>query len=203
MLHTFTGGADGAIPQGGLVRDSEGNLYGVTSEGGDLSACDGLGCGVVFKVDPAGNQSVLYTFSGGSDGSTPAAGLIRDAEGNLYGTTALGGAYGSGAVFHLNPTGQETVLYSFQGAAGSYPSGSLLLGPSGMIWGTARFGGSRGYGTLFVLGPGGNEKVLHDFINGSDGDGPQAGLLAFGGALYGTTFYGGSGHGTVFKLALH
>lgn len=90
-LYTFTGGADGGYPSAGLVPDAAGNLYGTTSEGGSLSGCSPYGCGLVFKLDPTGNETVLYTFTGWADGSGPCAGLVRDAAGNLYGTTFEGG----------------------------------------------------------------------------------------------------------------
>ena len=91
--------ADGGGPVAGLIRDAAGNLYGTTSGGGDF-ACS---CGVVFKVDPTGHETVLYTFRGGADGADPEAGLVRDAAGNLYGTTRAGGASGLGVVFKLTP----------------------------------------------------------------------------------------------------
>ncbi|MGH6841232.1 MAG: choice-of-anchor tandem repeat GloVer-containing protein, partial [Methylocella sp.] len=107
VLYTFTGGSDGALPSGGLIADSSGNLYGVTASGGASS--DG---GVVFKLSPSGTETVLYSFKGGSDGSNPYSGLIADSGGNLYGTTELGGApgsgcggFGCGTVFKLTGTG--------------------------------------------------------------------------------------------------
>jgi uncharacterized repeat protein (TIGR03803 family) len=110
VLYTFTGGADGGLPKAGVIRDAAGNLYGTTTSGGDPSGCFGSSCGVVFKLDTTGKETVLYTFSGGADGGSPQAGLLRDAAGNLYGTTEYGGDpkcdryYGScGVVFKLNP----------------------------------------------------------------------------------------------------
>jgi uncharacterized repeat protein (TIGR03803 family) len=103
VLHSFAGGADGGNPLAGLVRDTAGNLYGTTSYGGDLSGCGGFGCGVVFKLDPTGTETVLYSFTGGPDGGHPWAGLVLDAAGNLYGTTYYGGASGQGVVFQLTP----------------------------------------------------------------------------------------------------
>jgi uncharacterized repeat protein (TIGR03803 family) len=100
VLYSFTGGADGGNPRAGLIRDSEGNLYGTTYYGGDLT-CNTLGCGVVFKLDRAGKESVLHTFKGNPDGANPSAGLIRDRSGNLYGVAGQGGAFGSGTVFEI------------------------------------------------------------------------------------------------------
>ena len=128
VLYTFTGGTDGGIPYASLVLDREGNLYGTTAEGGDLSASScgyPPGCGVVFKIDPTGKQTVLYAFTGGLDGGVslynPA--LVRDPEGNLYGTLGGGGANGQGVVFKVDPKGKETVLHTFTGGAGGLQSG--------------------------------------------------------------------------------
>lgn len=97
VLHSFSGAADGGDPYGGLTRDSLGNLYGTTYYGGEF------GYGTIFKLDPAGNETVLYSFTGGSDGLGPMAGLVQDAAGNLYGTTVYGGSQGAGVVFKLTP----------------------------------------------------------------------------------------------------
>jgi uncharacterized repeat protein (TIGR03803 family) len=113
VLHSFTGPPDGRIPEG-LLRDSTGNLYGTTAEGGDSNCIEGGGCGTIFKVDPTGKETVLYTFTGSPDGELPLAVLIMDASGNLYGTTAFGGnpnspcfdgthITGCGVIFKLAP----------------------------------------------------------------------------------------------------
>jgi uncharacterized repeat protein (TIGR03803 family) len=106
LLYSFTGGADGANPYSGVVLDSAGNLYGTTYNGGASKA------GVVYKVSPAGQETVLYTFTGGTDGGNPYAGVTFDSAGNLYGTAMHGGSagyYAAGVVYKLDPTGQETV----------------------------------------------------------------------------------------------
>jgi uncharacterized repeat protein (TIGR03803 family) len=215
VLYTFTGGADGGLPYAGLIRDAGGNLYGTTFEGGDLSGCYGSGCGVVFKLDPAGNETVLYTFTGGADGANPAAGLIRDAAGDFYGTTENGGTYQYGAVFKLDPAGNETALYTFTGGIdGASPAASLIRDAAGNLYGTAAGGGNPtgecpyGCGVVFKLDPAGNETVLRSFTGGTDGGFPYAGLiLDAAGNLYGTTNQGGTpngcggnGCGVVFKL---
>jgi len=116
-LYEFKGGSDGGYPSAGLVRDSAGNLYGTTASGRG-SGCNGLGCGTVFKLALDGSETVLYSFTGGSDGANPNAGLIRDASGNLYGTATYGGAgcgsYGCGVVFKLARSGTESVLNAFK-----------------------------------------------------------------------------------------
>src|SRR5271165_1624481 len=115
VLHTFsTTGGDGAIPFTFLVLDATGNLYGTTDYGGDLSCNAPEGCGTVFKFDTTtGKESVLYSFTGSPDAAEPEDGVLEDAKGNLYGTTPYGGADGHGAVYKVDTTGKETVLYSF------------------------------------------------------------------------------------------
>jgi len=142
-LYNFTRGADGGTPAAGLIRDAAGNLYGTTAIGGASNQ------GVVFKLDKTHMETVLYSFTGGADGAIPVAGLIRDAAGNLYGTTAAGGTSGYGVVFKLDTTGKETVLYSFTGGAdgaaggveGSFFSAGLIQDPAGNLLGTANGGG--------------------------------------------------------------
>lgn len=112
VLHAFTRGNDGAYPFASLIADQQGNLYSTTPYGGPNDS------GTVFQVAPDGTESVLYTFTGGSDGGTPQGGLIMDKKGNLYGTTVNDGTDGRGAVFEYAPkNGTETVLYSFTGGA--------------------------------------------------------------------------------------
>src|SRR5208337_1227589 len=116
VLYSFTGAADGAYPYGGVIVDAAGNLYGTTDQGGDLNGC-GLfqGCGVVYKVDRSGKQTVLHAFKGNSDGRQPYFGnLFRDNAGNLFGTTVYGGMKGNiglGTAFEVATTGRETILH--------------------------------------------------------------------------------------------
>jgi len=204
-LHSFAGPPnDGAYPVGSLLRDSAGNLYGTTQEGGIIKrySCN-TGCGVVFKLDPTGNLTILHKFDG-LDGAVPQGSLIGDAAGNLYGTTNAGGAAGLGTVFKLDPSGTLTVLHSFTRAPtnGEFPLG-VIGDASGSLYGTTNSGGAGGVGTLFKIDAAGNYSVVHSFLNGpKDGAYPQAGLLQdAAGNLYGTTFAGGNrGRGTVFKL---
>jgi len=117
VLHNFASPPRGAYPDWGVIRDSAGNLYGTTN--GSFSDVGGGGtrnAGVVFEVDIFGNETVLYSFTGEADGSSP-NGVIRDSAGNLYGSTAAGGASGAGVVFKLDASAQETVLYNFTGGA--------------------------------------------------------------------------------------
>jgi uncharacterized repeat protein (TIGR03803 family) len=197
VLHSFTGGTDGAAPYAGLTRDRAGNLYGTTSGGG------ASGVGVVFKVDTTGTETVLYNFTGKLDGANPYASLIRDSAGNLYGTTFGGGGWGAGVVFKLDTTGTERVLHHFTGGAdGDEPSAPLIQDSAGNLYGTTAGGGASNWGVVFKLDRTGNETVLHSFSGGTDGGYPIAGLIRdSAGNLYGTTQSAGiSAAGVVFKL---
>jgi uncharacterized repeat protein (TIGR03803 family) len=175
------------------TRDAAGNIYGTTATGGTGAGCAG-GCGLIYKLDPLGNQTILYTFSGGSDGDIPLASLVRDGAGNLYSTTFAGGASGFGTVFKLDASGNLTTLYSFQGASdGGNPSTSLIRDEAGNLYGTAEIGGTGscfgGCGVIFRVDSAGNEVVLHSFMGSPrDGKSPFAGLVAdSNGVLYSTT----------------
>ena len=178
-LHGFTGKSDGGYALAPVILDSKGNLYGTTFQGGDMNCAPGQGCGTVFKVDPSGKETVFYAFkSPGPDGAFPAAGLVRDASGNLFGTTTLGGAGGIGTVFEVSASGHERLLYSFKGnKLGAYPSGAIVRDPAGNIYGTGRLGDSNcdpaysGCGIVFKLTSAGKFTVLHTFHNiGKDGN---------------------------------
>jgi uncharacterized repeat protein (TIGR03803 family) len=210
ILYSFRGGSDGLSPDG-LVVDSVGNLYGTTAYGGSSASL--FGCGTLFKLDPAGNKTILYSFNG-IDGGSPLAGIVRDANGNFYGTTYSYGAYGHGVVFKVDSNGIETVLYSFQGAPdGEQPYSTLILDAAGNLYGTTMFGGGSkscvtGCGTIFKVDPSGRETVLYSFSGGLDGEFPQSSLVRGpGGNLFGATPMGGSsqcflrnGCGVVFKV---
>jgi uncharacterized repeat protein (TIGR03803 family) len=205
VVHSFTGAPDGAYPFGGLIRDAAGNFYGTTREGGS-GACS-YGCGTVFKLDAAGNETVLYSFTGGSDGSYPYSTLVQDEAGNLYGTTSSGGGSacqegsGCGTVFRLRE-GKLTVLHAFSaGMDGAIPFAGLVRDPAGNLYGTTNEGGGHNLGIVFKLDKNGQETVLHRFTGRPDGAVPWASLIRdAAGNLYGTTSKGGSGAGTVFKL---
>lgn len=214
LLHQFTG-PDGAYPNASLIRDRRGNIYGTTGAGG--KSCE---CGVVFRIDKAGKETVLYAFSGGTDGSAPVGGLVRDDEGNLYGTTAFGGdmicdrGLGCGTVFQLDKAGKKTLLHTFTGPDGSTPYTTLVRDPAGNLFGTTDIGGTSsecrgdGCGTVFKLEESGKETVLHSF-DGTDGNQPGDLFLDPSGTLYGATGGGGDtsrcginydGCGVIFKL---
>jgi uncharacterized repeat protein (TIGR03803 family) len=214
-LHSFGSGGDGQLPFGGVTIGASNVLYGTTTYGG------GAGFGSVFALAPTAgsvwSERVLYSFDGKGGGGLPAAGLVIDAAGALYGTTHWGGAHASGVVFKLNPPaapGQgwsEVVLHSFgngfnSGDDGGAPIAGVVFDGTGGLYGTTDRGGAHGQGTVYRLTPTGaagsgwTVSLLHSF-SGGDGDGPAGGVVAAAGKLYGTTFKGGSGGaGTVFEL---
>ena len=158
VLHSFTGGADGGSPLAGVIRDAAGNLYGTTAGYGQL-ANGNQGSGVVFELDAAGTYTVLYTFTDGADGGAPEGAVVRDQAGNLYGTTNSGGtpepqigcSSGCGVVYKLDPSGQETVLLSFNWANGASPEAGLLRDAGGNLYGTCPDGGISGWGVLYKV----------------------------------------------------
>jgi uncharacterized repeat protein (TIGR03803 family) len=234
VLYSFTGGVDGDAPVGGVVRDSAGNLYGSTPNGGDTSpqACTldygENGCGVVYKLSPNGSggwtETVIHTFTSGSDGSVPLGNLVMDGAGNLFGTTEYGGSpCGCGTVFELSPTESgpwtETILYNFKGGAdGDSPQAGLIFDSLGNLYGTTSFGANSGCdtlgcGTVFELTNSGGawtKSILYAFQDGADGGEPGSELVMDGaGNLYGTAPIGGNtsgcnppyGCGTVYELS--
>lgn len=226
-LHSFSkDGKGGSEPDGALILNRHGDLYGTTAGGG------AHGSGTVFRLAQKDNghwsESVLYSFcsdSGCGDGSTPIAGLISDASGNLYGTTAQGGSTGAGTVFKLSPRSDgswtESVLYSFCNCGdGWFPVAPLVFDRAGNLYGTTEYGGipdcQDGCGVIFKLtrgnGEAWSESTLYSFCSFRqciDGATPAAGLTFDAlGNLYGTTSYGGTsgnncdsiGCGVVFEL---
>lgn len=224
ILYAFKGGAsDGAGPSGLLLRDSAGNLYGTTQQGGLQSAhCTDFAnpttdCGIVFKLTPSTTgewtESVLHRFTG-TDGGNPLAGLVRDIAGNLYGTTTSGGAFGLGTVYmliHTTTGWKETVLHSFaSGADGTNPTAPVVFDSFGNLYGDTYNGGADDKGVVFKLSPQATgvwkEQILHTFVGGpNDGNQPFLGGVTLDkkGNVYGSTFFGGPARangGTVFKL---
>jgi uncharacterized repeat protein (TIGR03803 family) len=213
-------GSAGFVPVG-VTLDPEGNLYGTTVLGGDPSCQFGSsGCGVIFKLNPSGEETVLHEFTNTPDGGEPFNGVIRDSEGNLYGTTRIGGntttcqsfGTGCGVVYKLDVNGNFQVLKAFNGADGKFPSGRLVMGKHGNLYGTTLNGGSAGFGVVFQLVENSDGswkyKVLHEFDK-NPAAGPTGTLLLdqFG-TLWGTT--GGVVDGasvistpTVFKMLHH
>jgi uncharacterized repeat protein (TIGR03803 family) len=208
VVHRFAGApSDGRSPgYGALLIDSAGNFYGTTGEGGSADA------GTVYKVDRNGQSTVLYSFSGKSDGCEPLGSLAADEHGTLYGAASECGDFNKGTLFKIDSTGSFTVLYAFSGGAddGNAPFGGVTLDRSGNLYGTTLFGGNCGLelggcGTVFKLNPNGHMTILHTFEGETDGSSPWCNvILDAAGNLYGTTSMGGlggNGAGTVWKLA--
>lgn len=224
VIYRFAGGADGAAPAARLVADGSGNLYGTTDYGG--AGCYGTGCGTIFELKRpamrgrAWTETVLYRFTGGSDGNFPVTALARDAAGNLYGTTS--GSFidcedkiQCGTLFELTPPSggrsawSLTTLHTYtRDVDGGCPLGDVLLDSTGDLIGTTCYGGPYGYGTVFELSPpskpGGawTQTVLFGFPQDASGHEPHA-SVAFdtAGNAYGTTYAGGlSEQGVAYKL---
>ena len=208
-LHNFcskSGCADGQNSYAGLILASDGNLYGTTLGGGSQ------GHGSVFKVSPSGAFSTVYSFcakSGCADGEFPQTGLVQASNGNLYGTTILGGAYSSGTIFELTLGGTLTTLYNVCAQSGcpdgNYLYASLIQAKDGNLYGIMDVGGAHGSGTIFKITLSGAFTTLYNFCSQpacADGQYPAAGLVqAMNGKLYGTTADGGAhGFGTVFSI---
>jgi len=224
--YKFRGVPDGSQPNGGLVADGAGNFYGTTS-GGGRSEC-GFStpfCGTVFKLSRGANgqwkETILYEFTGGTDGGGPSGSLIFDSAGNLYGTTVSGGnlgvcnSAGCGTVFKLSPnqngTWTESTLYSFLGSTDAeQPGTGVIFDSAGNLYGAA--GGGcivLCNGTIFKLSPNQNgtwtESIIYTFLGDTDGGFPNALALDGKGNLFGTTFGGGATQppcscGTVFEM---
>ena len=201
VLYSFQGAPDGASPNAGLVEGTDGNLYGDTPGGGTSNM------GTIFRITPAGSETVLYRFAGQpADGASPfQSGLVLGRDGNFYGTANNGGAYGNqGTVFRITPDGVETVLWSFgNGNDGANPNIGLIQASDGNFYGTTTLGGANGAGTIFRITPAGVETVLWSFANStSDGSYPYSGLTeGSDGNFYGVAGSGGtSGSGVFYKI---
>jgi len=211
-VHDFAGApTDGAYPFYGALEVRgvskhhgwAGFFYGTTEAGGTSDA------GTVFKLNPnTGAVTILWSFTGGTDGGYPYGPVILDKKGILWGTTSKGGAHGFGTVFEIRKGGKYKVVYSFSGGAdGATPYGGLAPDCYGNHIGTTLGGGANGDGTVFQISTTGTETVLHSFACATDGCSPNAGLVQdethFGGScsLRGTNLQGGTGgYGTVYQL---
>jgi uncharacterized repeat protein (TIGR03803 family) len=196
----------GGFPEAGVVQGSDGDFYGTTLRGGRGAV------GTVFRMTPEGALTTLVEFTGNgpsNKGSHPHAGVIQAGDGDFYGTTSEGGAYGVGTVFRMTPAGELTTLVEFTGNEasnkGSRPLAELVPGTDGDLYGTTERGGANGLGTLFKMSSSGVLTTLVEFTgNGplNKGSHPHAGMIqAADGYFYGTTSGGGAyGMGTVFAM---
>ena len=197
VIHSFGSGAADGVEPSSLIMGNAGNLYGTTEQGGAYRG------GTVFRVSPAGAETILHSFGSGTTDAANPVDLVLDRAGSFYGLTLFGGPKGGGTVFKLSHAGRMTVLYSFDGAQGDGPWGGLILGRAGNLYGTTRSGGTHGDGTVFKVDPTGRETVLY-----SGGSTPNDGLLPLrlvmdsAGNLYGVTELGGANQdGTLFKIS--
>jgi uncharacterized repeat protein (TIGR03803 family) len=189
-------GTNGASPAAALFQANDGNFYGTTLAGGSSLS------GTIFRLTPSGVLTSLYSFTGGVDGAQPLAPLIQDSQGNLYGTTYLGGTSGSGTVFKITKTGIFTSLYSFTGGAdGGSPQG-LTLGDDGNLYGVTIAGGANFAGTIFQITPDGVFTSLFSFSFFSGGAIPYSTLVkGVNGVFYGVTIIGGTfGYGSLYGV---
>jgi uncharacterized repeat protein (TIGR03803 family) len=204
---------NGAYPWAALIQGTDGNFYGTTYQGGNLSTTGGTGYGTVFRISPSGDFTNLYSFSG-SDGAFPYGPLVEGSDGNFYGTTDVGGTStncggigGCGTVFRITSSGSLTTIHSFNGYDGATPQSGLVQGSDGYLYGTATTGGLNNNGSVFRISPSGDFTNLYLF-SGPDGAWPLASLVPGGdGDFYGVTVMGGTstscsgGCGTVFRIS--
>jgi len=203
-LHSFDL-TDGAYPEAALIQATNGDLYGITSQDGPN------GYGTVFEITPSGTLTTLHSFDYFTDGAYPYAGLVQATNGDLYGTTSLGGADNFGTVFKITPSGTLITLHSFGFAGyptdGAFPEAGLIQATNGNLYGTTSQGAANDHGTVFKITPSGKLTTLYNFCsqsNCTDGAKPYAGLVqATNGDLYGTTYEDGAHNfGTVFRLSV-
>ena len=195
-IYSFTGGADGSTPYAGLLTGTDGDLYGTTEAGGTDNF------GTAYKITTSGSITTLYTFTDGTDGATPYAGVIPGASGLYFGTTVAGGS-GFGTVYQVTSSGSFSTLYTFTGGSdGGNPYGGLITGTDGLLYGTTKTGGMHGFGTVYQLTKSGSISTLYPFTGGTDGGYPEAQLVqGINGEFFGTTVAGGaSSAGTIFEI---
>jgi len=193
-----TGNDAGGNPYSILVQGTNSELYGTTRNGGVN------GDGTIFKITTGGAINTLYSFTSGSDGGHPSAGVITGTDGSLYGTTSEGGSFGYGTVYQLTASGSLNVLHAFDGSDGGVPLAAPVSGTDGFLYGTTASGSNGVDGTVYMVNTKGSFTTLHSFLNDSGGGAPTGPLLlATSGSFYGTTSTStsGTGPGTIFAIS--
>jgi uncharacterized repeat protein (TIGR03803 family) len=205
LLYSFTGGDDGAQPLASLLQGDDGNFYGSTPHGGDFTDCPSVGCGTLFEITSSGAFTLLWTFTGGTGGSSTETSLVEASDGYLYGTTAVSNSSASALLFKITASTSLTPVYGFANSSDAGIPNNLLLGSDDNFYATSETGGSTFTGSLFAY----YRSVayfenLYSFVpTNSNGTLPLGGLVqGSDGSLYGLTARGGDGHGTIFKLAV-
>ncbi|HUA14889.1 MAG TPA: choice-of-anchor tandem repeat GloVer-containing protein [Verrucomicrobiae bacterium] len=207
VLYSFTGKADGGNPWAPLIQNSQGDLLGTASTGGNK----GSGYGVFFKLKSNGTETILHTF-GLTDGQRPIGQVVRDAAGTFYGVTYLGGTYFSGTIYKMDGAGNLTTLFNLHNYIGKFPVGGITIDSNGNLYGTTPAGGGNEQnspgGDVFELSNAGVFTVLHTFTESTtDGFGAYSNLVRDSlGNLYGTAYLGGNYHcaggcGVVFRVS--
>jgi uncharacterized repeat protein (TIGR03803 family) len=202
VLAEIGGGADGIEPESDLIQGTDGNFYGTTSQGGanDL--------GTIFQITPEGAFTVLYTFTGGTDGGTPERGVIQGTDGAFYGVANAGGIGGAGLIYKLTVTGTTaafTTIYAFEPTLGDGTNaiGGLVQASDGNFYGTTSTGGSNGDGTVYRVTPAGGFLTIYDFTDSGDSGDPISGLTqGIDGRLYGTTAGESDSDGSIYAIDL-
>lgn len=205
ILHSFNT-TDGKTPLGSLIQANNGKFYGTTQLGGNLSQCSNMGCGTIFQITASGAFTSLYSFcsqANCTDGAQPSAPLLQASNGNLYGTTNMGGTAGEGTAFQITIAGAFTPLHSFTGnlTDGAFPEAGLIQASDGKLYGTTYGGGNPGVGAVYQMTLSGQETLFasFDFTNGVS---PTAGVVqATDGNFYGTTYSGGNNFsGNIYQI---
>ena len=197
VLHSINGTTDGGNCYGSITEGTDGNLYGITYQGGTH------GYGTIFKMNKTGSSfTVLRSLDRAADGAYSKSDLIQAADGNFYSMTNSGGTNGAGTIFKITPTGTFTVLRNLSSADGQNPLGNLFQNTDGFLYGMAPYGGTHGDGTFFKISTAGAFTLLYSLTSGTDGSEPNGGVIkSTDGNFYGLTSYGGSNFGgTAFKI---
>jgi len=197
VLNSFPG-AEGATPDTALAQDADGNLYGVTYNGGTYNL------GTVFRYSSTGVFTTLHSFAGGAECGNPEGGLVLAPDGNFYGTTGDVGGQGVlwGTIYRITPAGDFTIIHTFNKTDGWRPDSTMVIGPDGALYGTTNLGGANSQGSIFKITTAGVFTSVYNFTGGDDGGEPLAALtLGTDGNFYGTCAYKGHfGYGTIFTM---